>query len=138
MKKELATIVFIFLLTLNLLSCDYYDGRLEIINKTDETIVFEYDNDTVLEVPSVNKKEYFLSNKIEPGDTNRVVLMGSTQAWPWFVAEKPDSTLRIYVFNHDLVVNSDWDSLRANKLYKKRLDYNLDDLNSMDWKITIE
>lgn len=120
-----------------LISCDYYDRRLKIINQSDKAICFDYEVDTFLDMPSINKKEYFISARIEPGDTNRVILPGSSTKWIMEVSSSKDSTLSIFVFDYDQVLNNNWDTLRIRKKYK-RLDYKLDELNKNNWTVIIE
>jgi hypothetical protein len=131
--------LFGVLLVLTFSSCvmDYYDGRLKIINQTDKVICFDHEVDTILDVPSINKKEFFISKRMEPGDTNRVSLPGSSTEWIREVSSGKDSTLSIFVFDYGDVLNNDWDSLRMNKRYK-RLDYKLNDLNKNNWTVTVE
>ena len=116
---------------------DYYDGRLKIVNQSDKVICFDHEVDTILDVPSINKKEYFIRERIEPGDTNRVVLPGSPTKWIKEVSSGKDSTLSIFVFDYDQILTNDWDSLRMNKKYK-RLDYKLNDLNKNNWTVIVE
>lgn len=116
---------------------DYNDGRLKIVDQSDKVICFDYEVDTILDVPSINKKEYFMRERIEPGDTSRVVLPGSSTKWIMTVSSGKDSTLSIFVFDYDQVLNNDWDSLRLDKKYK-RLDYKLDDLNKNNWTVIVE
>ncbi len=116
---------------------DYYDGRLKIVNQSDKVICFDHAVDTILDVTSINKKEYFIQERIEPGDTSEVVLHGSSTKWITKVSSGKDSTLSIFIFDYNQVLNSDWDSLRMNKKYK-RLDYKLSDLNKNNWTVIVE
>lgn len=127
------------LLLLPLTSCviDYYDGRLKIVNQSDKVICFDHEVDTIPDVPSINKKEYFIRQRIEPGDTNRVVLPGSYTKWISEVSSGKDSTLSIFVFDYEQVLNNNWDSLRLNNKYK-RLDYKLKELNKNNWTVIVK
>jgi hypothetical protein len=133
------TKLFGVLLFLTFTSCvmDHYDGRLKIVNQSDKVICFDHEVDTILDVPSINKKEYFIRERIEPGDTNRVVLPGSSTKWIKKVSSGKDSTLSIFVFDYDQVLANDWDTLRRNKKYR-RLDYKLTDLNKSNWTVIVE
>ena len=128
---------FVLLFVLTFVSCDYYDGRLHIINNSNKTICFDHEVDTVLDVPSVAKKEYFLGKRLNPGDTTNVVLPGSTKQWIWEVESGKDSTLSIYVFDYEQVKNENWDTLRKNKNYQ-RLDYSLSELKKNNWTVIVE
>jgi|GEM_PF-2879955 len=127
----------VILLFLTFVSCEYYNGRLKIINKSDKVICFDHKSDTVLDVPSINKKEYFLRTRINPGDTTNVVLPGGTERWVWEVTSGIDSTLSVFIFDYEQVLENNWDSLRKNKYYQ-RLDYPLSELNKNDWTVIVE
>lgn len=116
---------------------DYYDGRLKIINQTDRVICFDHEVDTILDVPSINKKDVFISERIEPGDSTNVVLPGSKRKWIMEVSSGKDSTLSIFVFDYEQVLKNDWDTLIMNKRYK-RLDYKLNDLIKNNWTVIVE
>jgi hypothetical protein len=119
-------------------SCDYYDGRLNLTNNSNKAICFDYNIDTVLDVPSVNKKEYFLRERILTGETKRVVLPGSTEQWLREIRKKKDLTLSLFIFDYELTLKSNWDTLRKNNLYLKRLDLTLEELNRLNWTIEIK
>ncbi len=131
--------LFGVMLLLTFTSCvvDYYDGRLKIVNQSDKVICFDHEVDTILDVPSINKKEFFINERIEPGDTANVVLSGSSTKWIMKVSSGKDSTLSIFVFDYNQVLTNDWNTLRMNKKYK-RLDYKLDDLNRNNWTVIVE
>ncbi|MEQ9308048.1 MAG: hypothetical protein RLN90_01235 [Balneolaceae bacterium] len=129
--------VIVLILFLGLVSCDYYDGRLQIINKSDRVICFDHEVDTILDIPSINKKDYFIRTRINPGDTTNVVLPGSTKQWIWEVASGKDSTLSIYVFDYEQVLKNDWDSLRKSKNYI-RYDFPLTELMENNWTVQVE
>jgi hypothetical protein len=128
----------VFLLwTFNSCVMDYYDGRLKIVNQSDKVICFDHAVDTILDVPSINKKEFFIRQRIEPGDSTNVDLFGSKTKWITEVSSGKDSTLSIFVFDYDQVLKNDWDSLRMNRKYK-RLDYKLNDLIKNNWTVIVE
>ena len=128
------------ILTLMLIvsSCDYYDSRLNITNKTDKQICFDYELDTILDVPSPNTKDYFVNNSLSPNETRAITLPGSTDMWIRELKQSKDTTLSFFIFDYKTVLNSDWDSLRKNKVYIQRLDFKLKDLEKIDWKIEIK
>src|SRR5687767_8438491 len=108
----------ILLLVLVVVSCDVHDARLKIVNQSDRVICFDYEVDTTLNVPSVSKKEVFIRERIEPGDTTRVLIEGSTTGWITKVSSGKDSTLSIFVFDYEQVLKKDWDTLRLNRAYR--------------------
>ena len=118
-------------------SCDYYDDRLVIVNKLNTPICFDFASDTVLPFPSINEKEYFMSVKISEGDSQNIVIPGSQKQWTFEALKSKDSTLSIFVFNYDTVLNNNWDSLILRKAYK-RIDTKLSDLEKLGWRVVVE
>ena len=135
MTKQL-TGIFLVLIWSCVMESDY-DDRLTIINRSSNAICFDYELDTTLEVPSVNRKEYFINVRIDPGDSTTVEVSGSVTQWIAEVSGARDSTLSIFVFDYDQVLKSDWDSLRSYGMYR-RLDYRLEDLNRNNWRVIVE
>ncbi len=135
MTQKLFKLLF---LTLVISSCDYYDRRLTITNKTDNQICFDYDLDTILDVPSQTKKTYFVNNSLAPNETRAITLPGSTDMWFRKLNQSKDTTLSLFIFDYKTVLNSDWDSLRKNNGYIQRLDLKINDVEKLEWKIEIK
>lgn len=134
------TKLFAVLILLLLDSCvmePHYDDRLVIVNKSSKTICVDYEMDTILYTPSLNKKEFFIRERINPEDSNRIESQGSRDQWVFDVSHGKDSTLSIFVFDYEQVLVTDWDTLRTNKKYK-RLDYKLTDLNKINWTVIVQ
>ncbi|RKD85039.1 hypothetical protein [Mangrovibacterium diazotrophicum] len=135
MTQKLFQVIVIILIAS---SCDYYDNRLVIANKTDKPICYDYDLDTILDVSSTNRKDYILNNSIQPNETRSISIPGSTDMWIRKIYQSKDTTMSFYIFDYETVLLSDWDSLRLNNGYVKRLDYELVELEKIDWKIEIK
>ena len=135
MTQKLFQVIVIILI---ISSCDYYDNRLTITNKTDKPICYDYDLDTILDVPSTNRKDYFLNNSIQPNETKSISMPGSTDMWIRKIYQSKGTTMSFYIFDYETVLHSDWDSLRLNNGYIERLDFKLDELERYDWKIEIK
>lgn len=132
--------LFVVLFVLLLVSCVMeppYDKRLLIVNKSNKVICFDYELDTILDVPSINGKEFFIGERINPGDSNRIESQGSWDHWVWEVSHGKDSTLSIFVFDFEQVLVTDWDTLRSNKKYE-RMDFKLTDLNKINWTVIVK
>jgi len=125
------------LLLFLIFSCDVHDDRLKIVNRSNKAICFDDAIDTIPVVPSINKKEYFIAKRLEPGDTTNVIWEGMREGWIYYVSSAKDSTLSIFVFDYEEVLNNNWDSLRKNRKYK-RFDYRLSELNKSDWTVVVE
>ncbi|NOT74232.1 MAG: hypothetical protein HOP08_04830 [Cyclobacteriaceae bacterium] len=135
MNKILIAIFFLLLVSCVLEPTP--DDRLLIINRSGKVICFDYEVDTVLHVPSINKKEFFIRERLDPGDSTRVEKVNNKDQWVWDVSHGKDSTLSIFIFDYEQVLKTDWDTLRANGRYK-RLDYKLSDLNKNNWTVIVK
>jgi len=133
MKNNLFfTAIILVLLT----SCDYYDRRYKINNKTSKAICFIVTTDTVLNKLSINKKEYYLKHKVLPDSTKYYYLNGSVKEWDLRINKSKNKTLNTYVFDYEEVKRSNWDSLRFKKQYV-RYQFTKKELDSMEWKVII-
>lgn len=99
MDLSLRHIVLTIILLTFCTACDYYDDRLRIVNRTPEAICFNYETDTILTIPSTNKKEYFLGTTIKSGDSQNVLIPGAKRQWLHEIQNCEDSTLSIFVFS---------------------------------------
>jgi hypothetical protein len=127
-----------FLIIIAFTSCDYYDDRLQIKNNSSKVICFDTQNDTFLSYPSINDKEFYLSEKILPGKTKAVALNGATDAWEQFIAHSHNRTMSLFIFDFDTVVKYNWDSIRKYGKYIKRYDLKVRDLKLNDWTVIFQ
>lgn len=127
-----------FLLILLLASCVYDpgDGRLEIINHTKHDIAVYWHSDTIPEYPSINETELYLRDKIMVGD--KASQPADNGNWPKFVQNSLNKKLNLFIYNVDtLKAYHSIDTLNIKKLYK-RLEYTIEELDRLDWKVVIE
>lgn len=136
MKSTLKTIYLSVFLLIIFTSCDYYDARLQIVNKTNKAICFDIQHDTVLKYPDINHKEYYLSEKISSGETKNCFLPGATDAWEQFIYDSKDSTMSLFIFDVDTVLKFNWDTIRKYNKYIKRYDLKVESLKKSNWTIT--
>ncbi len=117
-----------------LTSCDYVDNRLTIINNSNKKICFDFDKDTILTIPALGKKEFYMSSyMINPNESNQVSMPGSTKYWDYYINSSKNKKLNLFIFDYDSVVNCNWDSLRKNKRFIKRLEITKAQLDSNNW-----
>ena len=118
-------------------SCDYFDDRLKIVNKSSTPICYDFASDTILPFPSISKKEFFLGRRINEGDSQNISIPGSQRQWIFEALKSKDSILSIFVFDYDSVVSNNWDSLILTKSYK-RIDTKLSVLQEQDWRVVVD
>ena len=131
------------MLMLFLSSCDQFDARLIIANKSENEIFFNlsqtdsvieysplrtYNNDTILEE----------SNYLLPSDSMHQLAMG-VNMWERHINEEcQDSTLRVFFFDKELIMEIPWDTILKKQLYTKKLEYTVSDLEKVNWKVVYE
>jgi hypothetical protein len=137
--KTVYLILGIFLLILILIrSCkpddNYYDYRLNVLNKSIKTIYVECSYsypDTLL--PYTSSPFNHNPDKAAPNETVIVARGGS---WEEAFKERIHDKLIIFIFEATIVDNTPWDTVKKNYMILKRYDLNLHDLNSLNWTIT--
>jgi hypothetical protein len=134
-----ATIIFCIAIMLFTAGCDPHDGKLTIVNSTDDTIFYSlsYDNDSILFYP-INQKNgkdnYKYSDIIQPNSETHELVMDT---WEYFINTKcKDSTLRIFFFSKELIETAGKDSIMNHQLFSKREKVKVKDLEKLNWRVT--
>jgi hypothetical protein len=131
-------LLLVILLSVLLISCDYYDHRLWVKNSTDGAICLSTHLDTVPSLSSVNPTGYYLNNAVMPGESENLVKPGSTKGWSFFISESANDKLNLFVYNIDsLKKYQSIDTLIKNRLYT-RYSFTEKELEKTDWKVVIE
>lgn len=132
-------ILFCLTIMLFIVGCDPHDGKLIIVNITNDTIFysFSYDNDSISSYP-INQKEgkdnYGDSYIVQPKSENHEPVMDT---WEYFINEKcKDSTLRVFFFSKDLIKTAGKDSIMKCQLYSKKEKLKVRDLKKSNWRVT--
>ncbi|MBN1184618.1 MAG: hypothetical protein JXB49_20160 [Bacteroidales bacterium] len=116
-------------------TCDYYDNRLQITNISNEVITVDYSEDTILEMRSNENIQYFIRDKILPGETIKKTMPGSQNGWPFLVQRSVNNRLNLFFINVDTLKKyNDWSYIKEYKLYK-RSEYSLEELENKNWNI---
>ncbi len=134
MKRSYLLLSFVCAL---LSSCDHYDDRMTFVNNSQNKICIDYSTDSILKIPSTNKVEYYLSEKINPCERKSYVLPGSTSEWPRLVKSSKNRKLYFFVFRYEDLQKKNWDSMRNKNQYLQRIEYSLDELEKNNWVVTI-
>jgi len=127
----------IIILSVFLVSCDYYDHRLWVKNVTNGSICLSTDLDTVPSLSSVNSTGYYLNNVLRPGDSTNLVKPGSTKGWSFFIDESSNDKLNLFVYNIDsLKKYQSIDTLIKNSIYT-RYSFTEKELELVNWEVVI-
>jgi hypothetical protein len=139
-KSLILTLLFILVITL-VSSCDYYNHKLKLHNKSKEIITVEYAD---RELPDeMNYVEFYIAdyNVIMPDSTKDIVTGGKEDAWHFYIDHSPRKKLFVYVFSVKQISqyrgNVMVDIIRAGK-YLKRFEYTEQELISRNWVIDYE
>ena len=127
---------YLFFATI-LLCCDYYDGRLEVQNRTSHIITVETFLDSIPTLSELNKTEFYLRNKIEPDEINRLVEVGSTKGWSFRIKKSNNNRLNLFVFQVDSLKIYGIDSLVSLGIYDRYI-FSETELENKNWKVVIE
>lgn len=117
-------------------SCDYYDHRLEIVNKGESEIVVETYLDEIPDFPSVNKTEFYLSHGVAPDDSVTLTKVGKN-GWPFLIQRSKNKKLNLVIYSIDsLRKYQSIDTLIKKRIYK-RSEFSEDELEKMGWSVTL-
>jgi len=136
MSKIIVVVVCIqiFLIVNSCFKNNYYDYRLEVINKSNKTIYAEGsasypDTSLVYTVSPFNHKP----DKAAPGGIIKIVRGGS---WEEAFQENIHQKLIIFIFDAAIADTTPWDTIKKKYLILKRYDLTLHDLDSINFKVT--
>ena len=135
--KNISYIIAILLL----ISCDRFDTKLSLENKTNDTIYYleMYSDDRIEWNPLVKKDgkvDTTISQFIKPKEIKSIAVMGTWEEQILRMAK--DSNVRIYFFKKELVENLSKDSFLKRQVYSKKYKLTVKDLEKMKWNVTYE
>jgi hypothetical protein len=132
MLKIILFLAKTFFVVLILTSCDRFDARLKIHNKSGKTI-FVITSET--ENPSrYNGVEYYKLRNIPPDSSDTKLLINIT--WEDYINNSFNKKLNLYVFDLDTLLKyENIDSTLKHPIYKFEIP--LKELEEKDWNITV-
>jgi hypothetical protein len=145
MKKIINISFFCLLVLLTLISCrERKSGNchynIYILNKSDKTIYSSFSRN--FPDTSLNGVDIVLESDVKaiPNDS---IAIGASSGWGgcWeknLNSEEPLPMKRVMVFIYDekTIKTIFWDTIKAKKLYLKRYDLKLEDLQNSNWRIS--
>ncbi|RSK40125.1 hypothetical protein [Hymenobacter perfusus] len=134
---KLVNCLLICALSSILVSCEYWDSRLTIINKTGRKIATETYTDTVPEYPSVNQREFYLRQAFAP-DSSTTMLKEGKEGWPNYLESSKNSKLNLVIFDfEDVEQCKSIDSLITHKKYRI-ITMDKTELIKNNWQVVIK
>jgi hypothetical protein len=127
--------VLIFILT----GCDPTDNKLKIRNDTEGVIFYSLSkNDSFLKNPLYivgNDTILENSNMVSANSNFYHALIGPNE-WEYFInRDCEDSTLRVFIFTKEFIMNNRWDSLVHNQQFSRKIEASVTDLQKSNWEI---
>ena len=134
---KIRPLLVILLTQFCLISCDYYDNRLKIINKSRDILIAEVFPDTIPTFPSPNRTEFYLRVTIQP-DSTYIPTMPEANGWEREIFRSKNNRLNLFVFGLDsLQKYESIDTLISRKIYR-RVSRSKEELTKDKWIITIQ
>jgi len=119
-----------------LCSCEYYDDRLQIVNRTGEEIAIETYSDTIPEFPSVGKTEFYWSTRILPDDTMKLTKHGKN-GWEFAISKNRNKKLNLVVYRIDSLLRYKSIDTLKKRIYK-RYELSKNELNDNNWRVILQ
>ena len=114
-------------------ACDFNDIRLSVKNNSNHAIVFVTSLDTNIQYS--NNIEYYIDNKILPGEIGNKTQRGSTNAWSLSIRRSKNKKLNVFIISVDTLTKyNNWENIVTRKLYK-RYEFTEEDLDRINWII---
>jgi hypothetical protein len=135
---KLGIIIIVFNVVVE--GCDFQDGKLNLINKSKDTIfyIFSFGSDSIDEFPlRISNKKYDYGNSfmIKPLDSQFCLAM---DPWENIINKSNDRKLRVFFFKKDLINTAGKDSILNKQLYTKKEKLSVEDLDNLNWRVVYD
>ena len=135
-------IIIAFLL---LIGCDPVDNRFEVRNNSDKTIFLYLSKEKTFQLTHhyINPSgdtiyTADLYDYIRPNSIHKESIIGVGNSWKMFIETFPDSTLQLFVFDKETLIEmSESDVITQNDVLK-HFSLHIDMLEELKWKIDYE
>lgn len=118
-------------------SCDFYDGRLTIINKTNSEISALTFYDSIPDYNQINRTAYYLEDKIKEGAEGKVIISGKN-SWPHFFEKSRNNKLNIFIISQDSLRKvGNIQKLLEDRNYKLYM-FSKEEIESINWQVVIK
>jgi hypothetical protein len=132
--------IFIFQVVFSVcISCDPIDDRLTIVNNTNRTVFFEISNKDHFDNYPLRMQKldtlWDYVNFVKAKQELKQPLIGKRRWERYINQDCQDSTVRIFLFERDLLISASADSLLANQLYSSKFSFKVEDLKKLNWRV---
>jgi len=126
-------------------ACDPIDKKIELSNKSSDVIFYSTSvNDSImsrspfLNAFKINQSDTIWdeSSNLLLSDSSKFLTIIGKHAWEDYINKRcRDSTLRIFIFNKELIEKVPWDTIVSKQLYTRKLTYKVKDLKKLNWRV---
>lgn len=124
------------IISLFFLSCADWDGRLILINKTNQTIRYHYElmniNDSIPDLSYCERTNLYNARE------NREVQLMTQNKWDLYLKGQLDKVLRIYIINEDSLSKYGTCEVFKQQIFMKRFVFTYDDLEKIKWRVVYD
>lgn len=128
-----------------LVSCEYQDRRFKVINVSNKLVYYSViDRDSMSNVYDERLEELDIHltyqnyvDSISPSTVNLEMRLGGKNEWEKYVNNGDNQRVYVFTFDADTLKKYSWGELLKVNYYEKRLDYNLEELNKMNWEVKL-
>lgn len=121
-------------------SCVKYDYRLSVFNNTDTVLYFTVSQDYNYKE---NSYDASFSKNLKPKDYTRRLLPNSSKivrnfgenSWVKYIDKSKKKRLNVYFFTESIILNNTWEDIYENKLYVGHNEYDLEELEKINWEV---
>jgi hypothetical protein len=115
-----------------LVSCDFYDDRLSIYNKTDKSIFVS------ISVDSFSSNSFYDSESIYSGEKKVLPIRGKNK-WSTYVVRNTVDKLYFFIYDLDTLNKyNNFEYLNDQKLYIKKIELTGEQIYQRNWTIEIQ
>lgn len=134
-RKLLPFILLVFI------SCDKYDARMVVSSKRLDDIyvaIANADNlDNAVELSLNNDDDkYYYTRKISSNSEERIQKYG-LNSWYQLATSKENKSLFIFVFSENTILKHNWEEIKSNSEYERKIELSIGDLESLGWHVEI-
>lgn len=134
--------ILVGLISILFFSCDVYDDRMTLCNKSSKKIFvtvssrnsLEYAADMTI-VAKDDKINY--TRKLDINQCESIRQDGSN-TWERMVGNKPSARLYFFVFSEKVIDENDWETIVEESLYNTSFSLTIEELNKLNWNVEIK
>lgn len=134
--------ILVGLISILFFSCDVYDDRMTLCNKSSEkifvtissraTLDYAADMTTVAKDDKTNNTRELNINHCES------IRQYGSNTWERRVGNKPSARLYFFIFSEKVFNENDWETMVEESLYSRSFSLTVEELNHLNWNVEIK